>query len=62
MNSPAQWNMQGSGNEPYGWDTLTPAEKQLAVEEAQARRAKRDVSADNKVKRNGAILKAMRNS
>lgn len=61
MNGPAQWNMQGSGNEPTGWESLSPAEKQLAVEEAQQRKARKEVSAEGKSKRNGAILKAMRN-
>lgn len=61
MNQPANFNMQGTGDaQSLGLEGLTQEEKDVALAEARLRRVKEEKSKD-KTKRNGAILKAMRN-
>lgn len=61
MNAPAQWNMTGNNTNPSGWEDLTDAQKKAAVEEAEAREARKKASESTKKGgRNGAILKAFR--
>ena len=60
MNGPAQWNMSGSGAQSDdSSSSLTPKEKQLAIEQAELDKKKKEAKGSG---RNGAILKAMRNS
>ena len=63
MNPPAQWNMSGNNNynQTPGLESLTPDEQEVALRDAELARARKRLAADSKQKRNGAILKAMRN-
>ena len=61
MNAPANFNMEGSGtSDQLGWEALSQEEKDVAIAEARLRRA-REEAKDNKTKKNGGLIRAMKN-